>query len=59
MWPDPQETVNLVTFTEEILNGNFIFWAVFYAVFSLKILDCVPSMRFLKHVWLTTSEIII
>ena len=28
MWPNPQETVDLVTFTEEILNGNFIFCAV-------------------------------
>ena len=23
MWPDSQETPNLVTFTEEILNGKF------------------------------------
>ena len=27
MWPNPQETADLVTFTEEILNGNFIFCA--------------------------------
>ena len=25
MWPDPQETANLVTFTEEILNGKLHF----------------------------------
>ena len=25
MWPDPQETADLVAFTEEILNWNFIF----------------------------------
>ena len=25
MWPNPQETVDLVTFTEEILNGKFHF----------------------------------
>ena len=25
MWPNPQETANLVTFTEEILNGKFHF----------------------------------
>ena len=25
MWPNPQETADLVTFTEEILNENFIF----------------------------------
>ena len=29
MWPNPQETADLVTFTEEILNGNFIFCALF------------------------------
>ena len=23
MWPNPQETADLVTFTEEILNGKF------------------------------------
>ena len=25
MWPNPQETVDLVTFTEEILNGQVHF----------------------------------
>ena len=29
MWPNPQENADLVTFTEEILNGNFIFCAVY------------------------------
>ena len=29
MRPNPQVTADLVTFTEEILNGNFIFCAVF------------------------------
>ena len=30
MWPNPQETVDLVTFTEEILDGklNFLWSAV-------------------------------
>ena len=28
MWPNPQETADMVTFTEEIVNGNFIFCAV-------------------------------
>ena len=28
MWPNPQETAALVTFTEEILNGNFFLYAV-------------------------------
>ena len=26
MWPDPQETVDLVTFSGEILNGNLDFF---------------------------------
>ena len=26
MWPNPQETVDLVTFTEEILNEKFHFF---------------------------------
>ena len=25
MWPDPQETVDLVTFTEELINGKVHF----------------------------------
>ena len=25
MWPNPQETADLVTYTEEILNGKFHF----------------------------------
>ena len=25
MWPNPQETEDMVTFTEEILNGKFHF----------------------------------
>ena len=28
MWPNPQFPVDLVTFTEEILMENFIFYAV-------------------------------
>ena len=35
MLPNPQETANLVTFTEEFLNENFIFCAV-----STKIYLC-------------------
>ena len=30
MWPNSQETADLVTFTEEIINGNFIFCAVLH-----------------------------
>ena len=36
MLPNSQETADLVTFTEEILNGKFIFCAVFFKLFSEK-----------------------
>ena len=35
MGPNPQETADLVTFTEEILMKNFIFCAVNFAIFNL------------------------
>ena len=28
MWPNPQKTADLVTFTEETFKENFIFYAV-------------------------------
>ena len=30
MWPNPQETEDLVLFTEEILNGKFLFLCSIY-----------------------------
>ena len=30
MWPNPQETADLVTFTEEILNGKHHFFCAVY-----------------------------
>ena len=37
MWPNPQETVDLVTFAEEILNGKLYFLcSVSSCVFFLK-----------------------
>ena len=35
MWPNPQETADLVTFTEEVLNGT-LFLKIFYAVYIVK-----------------------
>ena len=34
MWPNPQETADLVTFTEEIFNGKLHFFAAVYSVWS-------------------------
>ena len=36
MWPNPQKTTDLVTFTEEILNGKLHFLC---SVFSGKVLS--------------------
>ena len=40
--PDPQETAELVTFTEEILNGNFIFCAVNTLLYIDQIKSRIP-----------------
>ena len=37
MWPNPQETTDLVTFTEESLMENFIFCAVSYIILDTHI----------------------
>ena len=36
MWPNPQETAALVTFTEKILMENFIFCTVLDSTVTLK-----------------------
>ena len=41
MWPNPQETADLVTFIEEILNGKLHF--LFRASYSLGDLDSFQS----------------
>ena len=46
MWPDPQETVNLVRFTEKSLIENFIFCA-------LKLLR-----RFTQTAFVSTMQIL-
>ena len=33
MWPNPQETADLVTFNEEIFNGKLQFFVQFYINF--------------------------
>ena len=42
MWPNPQESVDLVTFTEEILNGKLHFLCSVNVEFQMKVLKC-PS----------------
>ena len=43
MWSNPQETADLVTFTEEILNGKRNFCAVLHFVANLKRFKTSPS----------------
>ena len=46
MWPNSKENADLVTFTEEILNGNFIFCAVLVLVcFTFLVNDSVANRR--------------
>ena len=58
MRPNPQETADLVTFTEEILNGKlyflcgiiltleqFIFWKALYVSFELTCIDFLGFTR--------------
>ena len=46
MWPNPQIPADLVTFTEEILNGklHFLCSVVFYAVYDID-LFCTSAHR--------------
>ena len=37
MWPNPQFPADLVTYTEEILNGKLHFWAVTGGLVFFKI----------------------
>ena len=50
MWPNPQETANLVTFTEEIFNGKLHFSSCVYDyLFSkTKLLNPPVTLYFIK-----------
>ena len=51
MWPNPQETANLVTFTEEkILNEKFIYCAVSIGFSAIDLsVFALWSWNFLTH----------
>ena len=52
MWPNPQFPADLVTFPEEILNGNLIFCAVSYvAVFSTPKSSKIERLENVKPYW--------
>ena len=46
MWPNPQETVDLGTFTEEILNGKLFFFAVYETYFVIDIPEMLHKQLF-------------
>ena len=53
MWPNLQETADLVTFTEEILMGNFIFciaWLLHHT-------EAVARKCYMKNVALTKLNV--
>ena len=60
MLPNPQETSNLVTFTEEILNGKLHFLSTDFAeeLFYLKIWLILVSIFFRGLFFTSTDEII-
>ena len=37
MWPNKQETADLITFIEEILNGNLIFVQYYFLKFYIAV----------------------
>ena len=53
MWPNSQFSVDLVTFTEEILNGNLHFCTVFPSV-SVK---SVSANGYMDILFYTTLDI--
>ena len=49
MWPNPQFPVDLVTFTEEILNGKLHFFAMIGEAWPDH--KCLKSVCFHKEYW--------
>ena len=57
MWPNPQETADLVTFTGEILNGNFIFLQC-YRQLLMFLVYIIQKFIIRLEVWLGTYILI-
>ena len=49
MWPNPQENMNLVTFTEEIINGKIHFCAVYVLKKLLSTSFLAKNFSFFKN----------
>ena len=52
MWPNPQETADLVTYNEEILNGKFHFLCSDILWFCFKGLTNKTGRRLLAYVYI-------
>ena len=55
MWPNPQETVDLVTFTEECLNEKLHFCAVLLSVEGLRF----RHLYFLSNCFIIVSQLVL
>ena len=62
MWPNPQFPVDLVAFTEEIINENFIFFSVWrtfqIAIFAIAIwhkfiINCRQEIQIINTFFVT------
>ena len=49
MWPNLQFPADLVTFTEEILNGNLIFYAVIFEIITFEFSNVQSLMQKWKY----------
>ena len=47
MWLNPQKTADLVTFTEENLNENFIFCSVYCIITPMK--NCLKNLSMVHN----------
>ena len=56
MWPNPEETADLVTFPEEILNGKFHFLhsviSVYFDSASVQFTRTLCEMENAKNTWM-------
>ena len=57
MWPNPQEIADLVTFTEEILNGKLHFFVQRYADNTTHLLEVEISEKELLAVFEKFSDL--
>ena len=48
MWPNPQETVDLVTFTEEIVNGKLYFLCSGMIIYAKYERDWIWSIKWME-----------